>query len=294
MVQKRLSEAERLFAAALEIFDADGNVHGQALVLRNAAFADRLQGNFESMLTKYETALAMVRTVGDVIGEANILRSLALFRIDEGDVEEARTMLRDAMALCQSAQYLRGETQVAAQFAQLYLRTGQVMLARTTLHGVLRTVREIGDRIGEANVLYALGTVRRREGRLDSAEATLMHALSVAETVGERLIEGLAHYSLGELGVVRADNTAAARHLETARRVFGELGSSLWLAKTLILLSEVNDGGDHSLAAGYIEEAGRLLSKLESKEAARLLRQVAEMSSALPGSSITQAARTPD
>jgi DNA-binding SARP family transcriptional activator/tetratricopeptide (TPR) repeat protein len=294
MFQRRLKEADQLFAAALEIFVADGNVHGEALVLRNAAMVDRLQGNFETMLTKLENALGKMRAVGDAIGESNILCSLAKFRIDEGDVEEARRMLSEAMTLCQGARYLRGEAQVASRFAELYLRTGQVMLARTTLHGVLRTVRQIGDRIGEAHALYGLGTVRRREGRLDSAEATLVHALSIAEQIGERLIQGQAHYSLGELAVVRADNASAAGHLTKARRLFGELGSSLWLAKTLILLSEVQEGGDPAAIAGHIEEAGRLLAKLESKEAKRLLRQLDDMTSALPDDTINRAARPLD
>jgi DNA-binding SARP family transcriptional activator/tetratricopeptide (TPR) repeat protein len=282
MIQKRLDEAERLLAEALEIFTADGNVHGEALVLRDSAMVDRLQGNFETMLAKYRSALVKMRAAGDVVGEANVLRSLAKFRLDEGDVEEAGTMLAEAMALCRGVRYLRGEAQVASRFAELYLRTGQAVLARTTLQGVLRTVREIGDRIGEAHALYGLGTVRRREGRLDSAETTLVHALSVAEQIGERLIEGQTHYALGELAVLRADNASAAAHLGHARRLFGELGSSLWMAKTLILLSEVQEDGDLATIAGHIEEAGRLLSRMESKEAARLRRQLQEMSAALP------------
>jgi DNA-binding SARP family transcriptional activator/tetratricopeptide (TPR) repeat protein len=281
MVQKRLGEAERLFASALELFEADGNIHGAGLVLRNAAFVDRLQGNVETMLARYEAALSKLRAVGDVIGEANILRSLAKFRIDEGDLDEARHLLSEALALCQRVNYLRGEAQVASRFAELHLRAGQILLARQTLHTVLRTVREIGDRIGEAHALYGLGIVRRREGRLDSAEATLVHALTIAERVGDRLIEGQAHYALGELGVARADILTATEHLTKAKTVFGELGSSLWLAKTLILLSELH-GGNVALVGQDIEKANSLLAHIDSKEAARLLRQLAEMRSALP------------
>ena len=287
MFQKRLTEAEERFASALEIFTAEGNVHGQALVLRNAALVDRLRGNFEAMLGKHEDALAKMRTVGDVIGEANILRSLAKFQLDEGDVEEARGLLSQALALCQEAGYLRGEAQVTARFAEVYLRTGQTLLAKQTLHRALRTVREIGDRIGEAHVLYGLAVVRRREGRLDSAEATLVHVLSIAEGTGNRLIEGQAHYSLGELGLARGDNTTAVEHLAKARTLFGEFGLSLWLAKTLILLSEVHDtGGQVALASQEIEQATSLLSTVGSREAARLLTQLEDMRSVLPTDTI--------
>ena len=243
MFQKQLSAAQQLFAEALNIFTADENVHGQALVLRNAAIVDRLLGNFDSMLGKYEDALAMMRTVGDVIGQANILRNLSKYRIDQGDIEEAAQMLSEALQLCQQVNYVRGEAQVASRFAELYLSTGQPILARQTLNRVLESVRQIGDRIGEAHALYGLGVVRRREGRLDTAEATLLHALSVAEEVGDRLIQGQAHYAIGELCLARGENDKAAEHLQRARQLFDELGSSLWLAKTLIQLLEAGEAG---------------------------------------------------
>jgi DNA-binding SARP family transcriptional activator/tetratricopeptide (TPR) repeat protein len=295
MYQKRIDEAARFFASALEIFDADGNVHGQALVLRSAALVDRMRGNFDTMLAKYEDALVKMRSVGDVIGEANILRSLAKFRIDEGDVDEAKNMLSQALALCRGVHYLRGETQVVGRFAELYLRTGQVLQARQALHSVLCTVREIGDRIGEAHALYGLGIVRRREGRLDTAEATLVHALSVAERVGELMIVGQSRHALGEIAVSRGNTEDAAEHLAKARDTFGELGSSVWLAKTLILRSEVHEtGGRVREARQDLEEATELLSRIDSKETARLLLQLEEARSALFADGIVGAAGIPD
>jgi DNA-binding SARP family transcriptional activator len=293
MVQKRLIEAEELFVDAFELFREEGNEHGQALVLKNAASVDRMLGNFDQMSNKYQGALEKMRVVGDLIGQANILCSLAKFRIDEGDVEEAKNMLSEALTLCQGANYLRGEAHVVSRLAELYLSTGQVVLSRRALNNVLRTVREIGDRIGEAHALYGLGIVRRKEGRLDSAEATLAHALSIAERVGDRLIEGQAHYALGDIALARADNPAAGAHLDKARIIFDDLGSGLWLAKTLILLSEVHDSGSElTLASQDLDEAYNLLSKIESKESARLLQQLEETRSTLLTEDIVGAART--
>ncbi|MFL6161144.1 MAG: BTAD domain-containing putative transcriptional regulator [Jatrophihabitantaceae bacterium] len=281
MFQKQLSAAQELFGQALEIFSADENVHGQALVLRNAAIVDRLLGNFDSMLGKYEEALAKMRTVGDVIGQANILRNLSKYRIDQGDIEEAAQMLSEALQLCQQVNYVRGEAQVASRFAELYLSTGQPALARQTLNRVLESVRQIGDRIGEAHALYGLGIVRRREGRLDTAEATLLHALSVAEEVSDRLIQGQAHYAIGELCLARGENAKAAEHLQRARELFDELGSSLWLAKTLIQLLEAGGTDGATPDVDDIDRVTEVLSNSDSKEAGRLLRSLAEVRSAL-------------
>jgi len=281
MFQKQLSVAQQLFSQALEIFSEDGNVHGQALVLRNAAIVDRLLGNFDSMLGKYEEALTMMRTVGDVIGQANILRNLSKYRIDQGDIEEAAQMLSEALQLCQQVNYVRGEAQVASRFAELYLSTGQPALARQTLNRVLDSVRQIGDRIGEAHALYGLGIVRSREGRLDTAEATLLHALAVAEEVNDRLIQGQSHYAIGELCLARGENGRAAEHLQRARELFDDLGSSLWLAKTLIQLLEAGESGAESPGVDDIDRVTAVLSNSDSKEAGRLLRSLAEVRTAL-------------
>jgi hypothetical protein len=117
---------------------------------------------------------------------------------------------------------------------------------------------------------------------MDSAEATIAHALSVVEEVGERLIEGQARYVLGEIAVARADYRSAERHVTKAKELFEELGMSLWLAKALILQSEIHDNnGLAELAKSNLERARELLIGIGSKQSDRLLQQLEEASSAL-------------
>lgn len=282
MSQKRLDEAEHCFKQALELFRADENTHGCALVLRNWAMVDRFQGRNVTMLAKYDEALDKMRSVGDPVGEAHILQNLARFWVGEGDTDLAREMLDNALTLCQKVGYLRGEAQVVNRFAELYLDTDRVELARQALHRVLLIVRNIGDRVGEVYALYGLGIIRHREGRLDNAEATLRHALSMARRVGERLIEGQALYALGEIELARGNGPPANKYFVEARRLFDELGSMLWQAKTLIHLSEVHqERGELATASQDVEHAARLLSDIESKQAAHLLLTLETKRSAL-------------
>jgi tetratricopeptide (TPR) repeat protein len=276
LFQKRLAEAGQFFASALEVFEAEENLHGQALVLRNWAAIDRLRGDFGRMLAKSEGALVKMRAVGDLVGESNILRSLAKFQIEEGgDTAEAARLLDQALELCKRAGYPRCEAQVLAQYAELYLHTGDTLLARQSLHQVLRTVREIGDKMGEAHALYGLGLVRYREGRLDTAEATLTHAFTLAQRVRNRFIEGQARLALGEISLVRGNNTAAVAHLLEARAAFAELQSPLWLGRTLLLLLEVQESsGEQAEVGEHLEEAIVLLSQLDSEQAARLVAEL--------------------
>jgi tetratricopeptide (TPR) repeat protein len=273
--QTRLTEAERCFTAALEIFEREGDDHGYALVLRNSATLDRLRNRDAVMMAKYELALSKMRSVGDLVGQAHILQSMAKVRIDEGDAARARGMLETALACCRRVKYLRGEAQVLNRFAELYLFVNQVEQAHQALNRVLLIVRDIGDRIGEAHALYRLGVVRQRTGRLDNAETTLQHALSLAQQVGERMVAGSAHYALAEIALARGKGAAGADHVDTALTLFGELGSTIWRAKALILRSDIHQGrGEEALASRELDQAIGLLGTVDSAEAIRLRQEL--------------------
>jgi DNA-binding SARP family transcriptional activator/putative ubiquitin-RnfH superfamily antitoxin RatB of RatAB toxin-antitoxin module len=277
MFQKRLADAQRYLDSALEMFEADGNTHGCALVLRNAAIVDGLVGNTETMLRKNTEALKFMRSVGDRMGEAQILRNMASFWMDEGDLDVARDLLEEALGICRDVHCLRGEAQVLHRFAYLHLTTGQIELAGQAFEQVLGMVQHIDDRIGEAYALYGLGIVRRQEGQLESAVSALFEALSSAKTVGERMVEGQVHYALGEIGVSRGETEGGATHLTKACELFAELGATLWQAKALILLSEVHTGDDDLAPAGQrVEQARNLLAALDSKESNRWLARLDE------------------
>lgn len=268
MSQRRLDDAQELFAEALRVFRAHGSAHGCALVLRNWAIVDRLQGRHTAMAGKYEESLALMREVGDVVGEAHVLQSLAHYLLDEGDVERVHRYLDHALVLCRGVGYRRGEAMVLNRFAELHLRTGRIELAKQALHRVVLIVRDLRDRTGESYALYGLAIVRLREGRTDSAEMTMQHAVALARGVGERMIEGRALHVLGEIALSRGANEVAADHLAAAVRIFAAVGSKLWHAKALVLLSEVLLlEGDDERARLDLDLADRLLSEVDEKAA---------------------------
>ncbi|WP_166664444.1 AfsR/SARP family transcriptional regulator [Actinophytocola oryzae] len=273
--QTRIADAERCYAAALEIFEQVGDDHGYGLALRNSATLDRLRGQGTDTMRRYETALEKMRTVGDLVSEAHILQHMAKVNIDEGNTARAQELLEAALGCCRRVNYLRLEAQVLNRFAELYLFLNQVDQAHRALNRVLLIVRDIGDRIGEAHALFRLGVVRQRSGRLDNAETTLQHALSLAQQVGERMVAGSAHHALGEIALARGQGAAGADHVEAALSLFTELGSTIWRAKALILRSDVHQGrGEETLAAGDLDQAIELLGTVDSVEAVRLRQEL--------------------
>ncbi|HEV8559938.1 MAG TPA: BTAD domain-containing putative transcriptional regulator [Actinophytocola sp.] len=275
MAQKRLADAEDCFTTAIDIFDALSDVHGCALVQRNAAFVSRLRGDTRTMRTRYYSALVKMHQVGDLMGEAHILSSLAKVRIDAQFPEAAEGMLDEALRLCQQAGCLRVEAQVTYRIAELHVSRDDLEAARQALHRTLRVVRDLGDRIGEAYALHLLGVVRHREGRLDNAHTTLAQALTLARQVGDRWIEAQSLYELGATALARGVPTAAAGYLAEARELFEKLDSALWQAKTLLLRSEVHLATrENQLAGEEVSQAVALLSTVDSPEAIRLLVQL--------------------
>jgi hypothetical protein len=88
-------------------------------------------------------------------------------------------------------------------------------------------------------------------------------------------VEGQALHALGEIALAKGDASAATTRLAEASTLFEDLGSLLWQAKTLSLLSEVRvASGDVMRANGDLDLAARLLRGVDSKEATRCLAQL--------------------
>ncbi|MGB3441050.1 MAG: BTAD domain-containing putative transcriptional regulator [Actinophytocola sp.] len=275
LAQKRLADADKCFAEALEIFSEVGDGHGRALVLRNSAIIDSLHGDSATMLEKYTESLALLRECGDRMGEAQVLRSVAEFRGNEGDGALAAELLDSALSICREVGCLRGEAQVLYRFANLRLESGALVDAQRDLSRVRDIVHQIGDRMGEAYAQYGLGIALYREGRAEEAETALHAALDLALLLGERLVEGQSLYVLGEISLGRGDHETGALHLAAAGVVFADLGSALWHAKTLILQSGMYAGmGAPAEAGERADRARTLLGGLDSQEATRLLSQL--------------------
>ncbi|MFF8788571.1 BTAD domain-containing putative transcriptional regulator [Streptomyces sp. NPDC015125] len=238
MFQTRMEQADECFGKARQLFEAEGHDHGRALVLRNAAHLDSVRGDDTAMREKYDEALAITRLVGDRIGEAHIMRSLAGCWLASGNIERARTLLEQALTISREENCRRVQAQVLQRFAELHLAVEQPRQAQEALQEVLRIVRGSGDRIGEAYALYGLGSVRRQEKRLDSAADTLARALNLSRRVGERVVEAKSRYALAEIALTRGDYELTATHLEAARDLFAELGSTSWLERTEDLMVE--------------------------------------------------------
>jgi hypothetical protein len=107
--------------------------------------------------------------------------------------------------------------------------------------------------------------------------------------VGEQLIEAKTLSALGEIALATGADATATAHLRVAGRLFEELSSTLWHARTSMLLAQAQArSGDTTSARGALDHAERLLAEVDSKESARLLRELRTTRSALLGSAVAE------
>jgi DNA-binding SARP family transcriptional activator len=273
--RQQLDQARTVFHLALRSFEDCADEHGQALVVNDLGFIDRLQGRSRSAMRHFARALAGLRAAGDRVAEANTLHNMAGTLLDTGDHEAGEKLLDDALAISQAAGGRRVEAQVWHRLGEIYLHKGELDRSAHAFGRVLRIVRDRGDRVGETYGLHGLGKVRHREGRHDRAEVSLDQALRLARQVGDRLSEARILLSLGELHLDQQRHALAEERLLAARAVFGQFGSVVWQAKALLALSAVHTArGEPQAAARATVGATGLLAAVESAEAQRLLERL--------------------
>jgi DNA-binding SARP family transcriptional activator len=239
--QRQLTEAGSSFDTAHTTFGAVGDPHGRALVLYGRARVARALG--EDPVPCLTESLALMRTAGDPVGTALVLTDLAEVRLERNAPDEAEHLLAEAAGICADDHCPRAAGRVRYTYGELYLATNRLDLARGALHAALRVMREVDDRVGEAHALHRLGVVRYREGRLDLAAAVFGQARVVAGHTCERVLEGQVCHAQADVALARGNQVLAREHLLTAARLFHESRSSLWHARTLTLLSELDTAG---------------------------------------------------
>ena len=240
VAQQRPAEAVAHLEAAGKDFDELGLGHGAALVLRNLAFVDRLQGRLTDAIDKYRCSLRTFQSVGDWGAQAHVLIGMSRIHAERHEHDVARRLLQDALAICRSTGNHRVGAQATHALGEQCLSKGDLDGAKHHFGVVLRTVRQSGDRVGEGYALAGLGAAALRRNEIVAAVDHLTAGLELAREIGERMIEARILLTLGEMHLTDRRPTAAVGFLTEAVRVFRQLGAALFQAVALKSL-----GGAH-------------------------------------------------
>ncbi|GAA2905169.1 SARP family transcriptional regulator [Actinoplanes cyaneus] len=183
---------------AVELLEAEKEVHGLAIARRTLANAVRRRGRSTEALTLFTAALHGYQASGDTAGRWQTLRFIGQVHLDRGEYAQAAGTLARAEEVAVELGHPRF-------LAQTRYWVGCAALAVGDLAGAQRAFTMVSeafgpdDGVGFAYAMHGLGDLARHRGDRSRAKAQLLLAAQVAHDRADSLLEGRVRLSLALL-----------------------------------------------------------------------------------------------
>ncbi len=223
-VRGHWTEAEPLYAQALEAAHRSGNQTGEARALNFLGLIYRQQGRWAEAETAHRNSLAIWRETGEKRGLGHTLKHL-------GRIVQLRQRYGESAVLCEQAlELLRevadalGEAKALAYLGNVYRFDGRYEEATAVYQQALEISRAIGDRYDEGEILRRLGQIHHGQGRHDQAKADFQQSLTIWRSFDDRYNEAVILDNLGALFRDMARFNEAEAMLEQGLATFRQCG----------------------------------------------------------------------
>ncbi|MEV0269579.1 BTAD domain-containing putative transcriptional regulator [Hamadaea sp. NPDC050747] len=193
------AQARALYIQAKTIFDAIGDLQGQATMAAHLAMLDRFEGDPQAALAGYQTALPGMRDSADHAGEAFVLRGLGQAYQDLDDLERADHYLRQALDTCERHGIHRAAAQARFWLGMLRIRQQRFQAAQEMFAVVLDACTQLGDRPGEVQALRGIGLCYHHMGEKTLAASYLQDAHRRVVQPRPTLLEGFIRKTIEEI-----------------------------------------------------------------------------------------------
>lgn len=221
--QSRIEALERASESARKGSDRSA----QAQSMGALGYAHEVRGDFRGAITRYESALKLVRELGDLERTGHWLLGLAQACIATYGFEAAFMYYEEALKI---ARKLGNEEQEAAAMSGLgflYERRFDPEKAAAHFEKALELARDIGDKEREGSSLNDLGNLYYfRKADLEKALTYYRRAVKVARELGEKGNEGATLGNIGHVYRDKRDYRQAASFYEQALAVLTQTLSS--------------------------------------------------------------------
>jgi class 3 adenylate cyclase/tetratricopeptide (TPR) repeat protein len=241
LVDQRRRDEAVYSPRALAIYEALGDLHGQATVLNNLGAWACYAGHWDEGMALLERSRALSERAGAAVDAAFVSLNIAEILSDQGHQAEAITLLRQARRVSRAAGDAPGMASADSLLGRALCRAGDPAAGLELLEHARAQFVELGPdadvlaadtRIAEC--LLALGRARECEERVDAA---------LKEDETSRLVPTL--HRLRGLALVELDERVEARvELEEALRAARTDDNAYEVGLTLASLAELADGDD--------------------------------------------------
>lgn len=209
----RLTEAETLYHAAIEQYQAADHPNGIARSLRELAWVLSRQGRNADAQTHLVRARAIFQQLGHHNGEGDVLNMIG---ITAADYAARRTAYEQALTLYELVGNRQKQMLIYNNLAQNYWQLGLTQQALAMIETAIAFYRE-KEALSELS--YSLDVCSRvlvEIGRIEEAEKMIRAGLSVCNEMGIVDLQGYYHTTLGQIAILRQDWHTAQTELATA------------------------------------------------------------------------------
>jgi DNA-binding SARP family transcriptional activator len=247
---------KKMLLDALGLFDEIGDVLGRSLALRSLAHHDRIEGDFERAVERYEQALEGFSAAGDDAARSHALSGLARSYLDLGVLDRAEELAKESLLLAQQLENRRLQAQALLRLGEVLASGSQLLAARAVFHEALKITREQRDRVGEIYAVSSLGATALDMGDPSSAEIYLSQALEICRDVPDQNIQAHSLFGMARVYERRSEWARAEYYYAQAANSFAAQLNRPWYSRAMDALYAIRETSrrtlwvDHSAVTG--------------------------------------------
>jgi tetratricopeptide (TPR) repeat protein len=183
-VQADHEAARVLLADSLDLYRAQTNLRGIALVLNNQGMIADERGEYARAVALFEESLALWRELGDAPQIGALLNNLACVAFRQERYAKAMSLFEEGLVLQRAAHNQWDIAITLCNLGATRALQGDLATAARLMEEGLELHRELGERGDIAYALVNLTDVVREQGDLERAAILNHEALTIANEVG--------------------------------------------------------------------------------------------------------------
>jgi tetratricopeptide (TPR) repeat protein len=186
------------------------------------------QGRIEEGREHAEIAISHYAEIGDRLAQESMRAELAGMYLNVRQFDTVIELAEKCLPFFERIKHERWVAAIANNLAEAYLETGQFDKSRAMVFRVLRM--EIAPM--RPHALYTLGHLHDREGNPAHAVVSFREGIEVARANSDPYIEAYLLRALGALLIKGGQAADGLEHLDSALKLFGEMGLAQEAAAT--------------------------------------------------------------
>lgn len=239
-LQERHADSTVHQREALALYEAHGDLGGQADVVLDAAVIDYLTERNDAAIDGFERAQLLYRAAGDPHGQAEALRRLGDTYRYQYRLDEAVDRYRQALDLYVAEGDHGGRARVGAGFGEVLSLRQQYGRASELFEEAYRLFGSVGDEHGQAWALGSLALVRLEQGHLTEALEKARSSMDIYVASSERRGQARALINIARVTQAQGRRPEALRLYREAYRIDCEIGDRRGQAITLQDIAELH------------------------------------------------------